>query len=594
MRVSRAGARAPLALIAIAAIIFGACSSAATPAPTAAPATAAPATAAPGTAAPATAAPATPAPATPAPTAAPTPTSGGTLIAAWAGPCCNGVDWLTPWDGGGDAHFIDKIYSRLTTWTIKDNLYDQLVGDLAESWEISADKLTWTFKLRSGVTWHDGEPFTAEDVKFSFDLCLNPKNSMNPCQYGAPLYTLVGAAEVQAGTATEIAGVKVVDPLTITLTFTKPNALFPINISELFILPKHAVGAIPLDQLKKSDYWATKQIGTGPFKWDKYTPGVSIELVPFDNYWRGKPKLERIIRREFQDLATGLLAFDAGEIDFIYITAADVERETANAAATVIGAVSGVQNSILMNSVRHPEFKNKKFRQALMMAVDRPSIIESIYKGNAVIPSCLYNPSIAQGSHGPWEYNVDKAKALLAESGVDVAKMGELNIATYYTDALSANVMAAILKNWADNLGIKAGKVQQLDSAAASKVSTEGNFDFYFQGAANGPTGDRARNYFTTAAAFPGGGNGYKGYFYTNPTFDKLIDEAGSEFDVAKQNELYGQACDIMTDELPWLFMWHTKRFHVASNRIHNLILTPAAGGGSYYDAVETWTVDPK
>ena len=595
-------------LIAGSAAFLAACGASATPVPTAAPVTAAPATAAPATAAPATAAPATAAPATAAPataaptaaptvapTAAPTEAPGGTLIAAWAGPCCNGVDWLTPWDGGGDAHFINKIYSRLTTWTIKDNLYDQLVGDLAESWSISADNLTWTFKLRSGVTWHDGEPFTADDVKFSFDLCLNPKSSMNPCQYGAPLYTLVGAKDVQDGKATEISGVKVVDPLTIDLTFTKANALFPINISEFFILPKHAVGAIALADLKKSDYWATKQIGTGPFKWDKYTPGVSIELVPFDNYWRGKPKLDRIIRREFQDLATGLLAFDAGDIDFIYIIASDVARESENTSATVIGAVSGVQNSVVLNEVKHPEFANKKFRQALMTAIDRPSIIESIYSGNAVIPSCLYNPAIAQGTHGPWEYDPAKAKALLAESGVDVAKLGEINMSTYYTDALSGNVMAAILKNWADNLGIKTGKVQQLDSAAADKqYRTDATFDTYFQGAANGPTGDRARNYFTTAAAYPAGGNGYKGFAYKNPALDKLIDEAGSEFDKAKQDDLYGQACDIMTDELPWLFMWHTKRFHVASNRIHNLILTPAAGGGSYYDAVETWTVDPK
>ena len=445
------------------------------------------------------------------------------------------------------------------------------------------------------MTWHDGQPFTADDVKFSFELCLNPKNSMNPCQYGAPLYTLVGAKEVQDGTATEITGVKVVDPLTIALTFTAPNPLFPINISELFILPKHAVGEIPLDQLKTSDYWATKQIGTGPFKWDKYTPGQSIELVPFDNYWRGKPKLERIIRREFQDLSAGILAFDNGDIDFIYITADEVAREEQNPNAVVIGAVSGVQNDIVLNRVKHPEFDNKLFRQALMVAIDRPSIIESIYGGNAVIPSCLYAPSIAQGTHGPWEYDPAKAKDLLAQSGVDVAAMGEINMATYYGDQLSGNVMAAILKNWADNLGITAGKVQQLDAAAASKVfSQDASFDTYFQGAANGPTGDRARNYFTSAAAFPAGGNGYPGFSYKNPAFDKLINDAGAEFDKAKQDALYGQACDIMTDELPWHFLWHTKRFHVASKRIHNLILTPAAGGGSYYDAVETWTVDPK
>ena len=81
--------------------------------------------------------------------------------------------------------------------------YGDLTGDLAESWEISSDNLTWTFHLRKGVTWHDGEPFTANDVKFSFELCLNPKNTMAPCQYGTPLYNIVGAQDIKDGKATE-------------------------------------------------------------------------------------------------------------------------------------------------------------------------------------------------------------------------------------------------------------------------------------------------------------------------------------------------------------------------------------------------------
>ena len=519
------------------------------------------------------------------------------LTAAWAGPCCNGVDWLTPWDGGGDAHWLDKIYGRLTTWSVnKDNQYDQLIGDLAESWEVSADKLTWTFHLRKGVTWHDGQPFTANDVAFSFDLCLNPKSTLNPCQYGAPLYTLVGAKDVQAGTATHISGVNVVDDNTIALTFTTPNALFPINISELFILPQHALKDIPLDQLHTSDYWKTGQIGTGPFKWDKYVPGQEIEIVAFDNYWRGRPKIDRIIRREYQDLSAGLLAFDNGELDFIYITADEVARESQNPNATVIGAVSGVDNNIVLNQIKHPEFANPKVRMAMEMAIDRQSIIDTIYGGNAVLSPCLYVLGTPQaGSVQPVPYDPAKAKQLFNEAGVDVNKLGEINLASYYTDQLSGNVMAAILKNWGDNLGIKVGKVQQLDAAAASKVFTQdASFDTYFQGAANGPTGDRARNYFTSAAAYPAGGNGYKGYSYKNPAFDDIINKAGAEFDPAAQAALYAQACQPMQDDQTWTWLWATKRFHVVSNRVHNIILIPAAGGGSYYDAVETWTVDPK
>jgi ABC-type transport system substrate-binding protein len=138
--------------------------------------------------------------------------SGGTFIGAWVGPCCNGNDWITPMDPGGDAHWFSKIYGRLTTYAVKDPVkqaaefdaasgtYGDLIGDLAESWEVSDDGLTWTFHLRQGVTWHDGEPFTADDVKFTIELCYNPANTtMVPCYYVAPVDTVVGVDEFKAG-----------------------------------------------------------------------------------------------------------------------------------------------------------------------------------------------------------------------------------------------------------------------------------------------------------------------------------------------------------------------------------------------------------
>jgi peptide/nickel transport system substrate-binding protein len=517
---------------------------------------------------------------------------GGTATIVFTGPCCNGVDWLTPWDGGGDAAWIAKIWGRLTTFTVKDQAYDQLTGDLAESWEISSDNLTWTFHLRKGVTWHDGQPFTADDVKFSFELCLNPKNSMAPCQYGAPLNTLVGAKEVQAGTATEIAGVKIVDPNTITLTFVTPNALFPTAISELFILPKHQLESVKPEDMKKSTIWATKPIGTGPFMWDKYTPGQSIELVPFPNYWRGAPKLDRLIRREFQDTAAALLAFDNGEVDFTYLTADEVTREKSNPNAIVLPGGSGVDNEIFLNDVKHPELKNKDFKQALLYAIDRQAIIDNLYNGFGDIVPCLYaRPNLTAGVD-PQGYDPAKAKALLASSGVDISKVQGWDLKTYYKDALSGNVMAAILKNWADNLGIKGGKVLQLDDAAYSQAAKTGDYDWMFVGAANGPTGDRAFNYLHSSSIFPAGGNGtFQGQGYNNPAMDKLLEQARSEFDPAKQDAIYQQACQIMKDDLPYmLFLWQTVRYHVASPKLQNLVLIPAAGGGSYYDQAELWT----
>ena len=610
MRLGSARGRTPvLPLLAVVSLILSACSGTAA-SPSAAPATAAPATAAPATAAPATAAPATAAPATAAPaTAAPstggTAGGGGVATIAYVGPCCNGVDWLTPWDGGGDAAWISKIYGRLTTFMVLDvaaqqagdpqgGTYGELVGELAESWAISDDKLTWTFNLRKGVTWHDGEAFTTNDIKYTFETCLSPKNSMAPAYYCAPLNTVVGAKEILDGSGTELTGLKLIDATTFSLTFTAPNALFPTTISELFILPQHALKDIALDQLKTSDYWSTKQIGLGPFKWDKYTPTQSIELVPFADYWRGAPKLDRLIRREFQDAGAALLAFDNGELDFTYLTADEVAREKSNPNAIVLPGGSGVNNELFLQDVKHPEFQNSDFRQALLYAIDRTAIVDNIFGGGATIVPCLYaRPNLNAGVE-PQPYDPVKAKELLTSSGVDVNALGTINIATYYRDPLSANVMTAILKNWSDNLGIKTGSVQALDDAAYQEASKSGNYDVMYIGAANGPTGDRGFVYLHSSTAYPAGGTGaFAGDAYINPAIDKLFEDARSEFDTAKQDALYQQACQIMKDDLPVIYLWQSVRYHVANPKLQNLILIPAAGGGSYYDAAELWVKAP-
>jgi len=550
--------------------------------------------------------PASQAPSAPAasPSAAESPTTtGGTFIGAWVGPCCNGNDWITPMDPGGDAHWFSKIYGRLTTYEVLDpakqaadfdanaGVYGDLVGDLAESWEISDDQLTWTFKLREGVTWHDGEAFTADDVKFTIELCYNPANTMKPCHYVAAVDGVVGVEEYKAGTADEITGVKVVDPNTIAFTFAAPNSIFPSSISELFILPEHTVGEIDPAGMKEAEYWKTSQIGTGPFKWDKYTAGESTELVAFDDYWRGRPKLDRIIRRHFPDPAAALLAFDAGEIHMTYITADEVERERGNANAIVLPGNSGVDNGIQANPLMHDEFGIKEVRQALLMSIDRQSIVDNIYGGAANIVPCLYGTPNLTGDVQPTPYDPDGAKQLLQTAGVDLSTLGELVFDTYYSDPLSQNVMTAIAENWKTNIGLSV-KPQPFENVAWQKLYYEdGKSEISFWGAANGPTGDRGYNYFHSSAAYPAGSNGVNGHHYSNPQVDKLLEDARVEFDQAKQDALYQQVCEITKDELPNIYLWQSVRFHVVSTKTKNVIVIPAAGGGSYYDAAELWEV---
>ena len=519
-----------------------------------------------------------------------------TLVAAWMGPCCEPLDWLTAWDGDTE-HWFDKIYSRLTTYEVDPATqgYGKLTGDLADSWEVSADGLTWTFHLHPGVTWHDGVPFTANDVAFSFDLALNPNKDLS-AQHADPLQSVSGAKDVIAGTATHISGVKVIDDNTISVSFDKPNALFPDSISELFILPEHTVGKLDVATLKENDYWKTGQIGTGPFMWKTYTPGQSIELAANPNYFKGAPKLAGIIRREFADPGAALLAFDNGEIDFTYLTADEVAREKDNANATVFPGPSGVDNVVQCNPILVTACANTDFRHALLAAIDRQSIIDNIYGGGAQAVPCLYGrPNLNAGVTGT-NFDPAAAKDLLAKSGVDVASLGELTFDTYYTDPLSLNVMTAIAQNWKDTLGLNVKIEQMADSAAwTQRYYKDGQSQLSFFGAANGPPGERARGYFYSESAYPTGNNGWTGpnaWAYSNPKMDQLLDAGPTLSDQAAQDANYQAACQLMADDLPWLYLWQTVRYHVVSNKLHNVILIPAAGGGSYYDAVETWTKD--
>ncbi len=490
-------------------------------------------------------------------------TPGGTMTGAWVGPCCVGVDNANPMNAGGDHHWLDKIYSHLVTYDVG---YKGLMGDLAEKWSVSDDNLTWTFNLRKGVKWHDGSDFTADDVAFSIEVCLDPK--AGGCVQASQLAAVKGGKDFIDGKATSIPGLEVADPLTIKISTETPNAALADTLAETYILQKASLGKVPRDQVGKSAYWTTKPIGTGPFKFAKYEAGQFIEVERFDDYFRGKPLLDKLIRREFKDPATALLAFDKGEIDFAYVTADEVEREQQNANAIVIPGPSQVDNAITMNPSKNPAFGNPKFKQAILYAINRQSIIENLYKGAAKPVSCLYgNPSFIPSDINKYEYDPEKAKALLKEANIDPASLGEIVMDTYYNDQLSLDVMTAFQQDLAA-IDIKI-KIQQMDGPSWTKRYYNDNAsEMSFIGGANGADGHRAYQYYYSTALWPKGGNNYK---FSNPELDKLLDQGVAEMDAAKRPAIYQQACKIMSEDLPWVFMWETI--------------------GSYYDQSEKWFI---
>jgi peptide/nickel transport system substrate-binding protein len=266
---------------------------------------------------------------------------------------------------------------------------------LAESWEISADGLTYTFKLHAGVTFHDGTSFDAEDVKFSLER-INAEGSLN----------------AQKALYADIASVEVVDPTTVKVVLSKPNGGLIYNLAwgdAVMVAPESVATN------------GTKPVGTGPFKFAERRPGDAIVLSKYDGYW-GKPvALERATFRYIADPAAALAALQAGDVDtFPNFPAPEMVGvlQTDPRFRVVVGATEG-ETILTMNNGK-PPLDNIKVREAIAHAIDRQAIIDGAMFGFGVPIATFFPPTNVDyvDLSALSNYDPDKSKALLAEAGV--------------------------------------------------------------------------------------------------------------------------------------------------------------------------------
>ncbi|MGH6814859.1 MAG: ABC transporter substrate-binding protein, partial [Hyphomicrobiaceae bacterium] len=303
---------------------------------------------------------------------------------------------------------LSHIFERLVETDPK----NKLIPGLAESWK-TLDDTTWEFKLRKGAAWHDGTPFTADDVLFTFERAPNVPNS--PSSF---------AAMVKGKT------IKKIDDHTVHITTPAPYPLMPNDLSNLLIVSKkHGTGA------KTEDYNSGKAaIGTGPYKFEKYTPGDRVDVVRNDAYWGAKPKWDKIAFKPIKAGPARVAALLAGDVDAIEDTpTADIERLKKEPKIELSQAVSrrviyfhmdqfrdespfikGKDGSAIKNPL-----KDKRVRLALSKAINRDAIVSRVMEGVAIPAGQL----LADGFFGvsnkakPEKHDPDGAKKLLAEAG---------------------------------------------------------------------------------------------------------------------------------------------------------------------------------
>ena len=507
-----------------------------------------------------TEAPATEAPATEAPTAAP-----ATEAPASTGPAGvlrlplrPGVTVGSLWSAAG-RHLDEAFLSELAQikWTA-----DGVEPMLATSWDMEGDGTAFVFNLREGVKWSDGEPFTADDVIYTFNIYANPK--VGAIHMGK-LADVAGYADVQAGTTEALSGVTKIDDYTVRVELSKPSPLFAeIKVPFISILPEHILASIPADQLKGNDYWK-KVVGTGPFIMTNLVEDQVVEGVANPDYFLGKPKLDKIVFQVYADSNTMLAALEAGEIDgMLYqgggIPVDQVTRFEALPNLKVFGNMDAGLPTFMLINLNKDYFKDVRVRQAIMYAIDRQTIIETVKLGTGAVSDTMFPAEWARDTElTGYPYDPEKAKALLTEAGWDSSR--QIDLQRYYTDQVNKDTVDAIAA-MLQTVGINA-VVREVKSAEFQASVDDGSLELAY--AANGQGLDPSLGFLVT-------GCGQRlAVGYCNERVDELYAIGQSSADRAVRAPAYQEISQILNAELPKVWLWWEVRPVAFDTRIVGL-----------------------
>lgn len=282
--------------------------------------------------------------------------------------------------------------------------------NLATEWTISEDGATYTFTLKPDVTFHDGAPLTSADVKFTFDLLLNPETASpyNPIFAG------------------RILSVEAPDPATAVFTLSGPVASFLVDLNaySLAILPKHLVEGIAPDEFVSSDFAQSAPVGSGPFKFSSYVPGEALTLVANPEYHGGAPKIEQYVLKFLADTTAAYQQLKTGEIDVTQISADFYDDATSQTNFTAVTFDTLEQYIFGFNvdpEKGSPVLQDLAVRQAIAYAIDRQTIIDRVFSGLGALAIGTQPP--ISWAHQPdaitikYDYDVEKAKSILDEAG---------------------------------------------------------------------------------------------------------------------------------------------------------------------------------
>jgi peptide/nickel transport system substrate-binding protein len=439
-----------------------------------------------------------------------------------------------------------------------------IVGELADSWEISEDNLTLTFHLREGVRWHDGAPFTSADVRFNYELYIDPKT---PTAY--------------AESFKQVESVETPDPLTFVVHYEQPYAPALMSWS-MAVHPKHLLEGVDVTHSEL----ARKPVGTGPYRFGEWVGGEKIVLEANPDYFDGQPYLKRVVVRIIPDTTTQFLELRTGNLDYMGLLPLQFARQTDTPAFKRLYNKYRYLNfgyAYLGYNLRRPQFQDKRVRQALSYAINKQEIIDGVLLGYGAAATgpykpdtWVYNPDVKR-----YDYNPEKARQLLHEAGWDDTD------GDGFLDKEGRPFNFTIVTNQGNDLRAKAGEIIQLRfrevgidvklrivewATFLKEFINPGNFDATILGWTGGPEPDQYNIWHSSKTA-PGQLN-FIGY--VNPEIDRLLEEGRRVYAQAERKAYYDRFQEILAEDQPYTFLYVSEALPAVSRRFRGVEAAPA------------------
>lgn len=416
---------------------------------------------------------------------------------------------------------LENMFEALIDWGVD----GEIVPVLAESWE-QVDNQTLEFILRSGVTFHNGEEFNADAVKFSLDRVLVPE-----------IVSPATAYFKRAGIASEV-----IDATTVRVTTTQPYAATLPTLTQAYIVPPGYLEEVGEDE------FAQAPVGTGPYTFGEWVKDQRVVLERNDAYWGGAPQIATATFRPIPEPSSRLAALQVGEVDFISNVPLDNYADVEQGEDTQLIIREGSQLYLGLQQLR-PPFDDRRVRQAVNHAVDVESIISGLMLGRvtrlpgAVFPGTLgFDPALE-----PYAYDPDQARQLLSEAGYPDGFDTELFYAPNLGGTSKLEELAEVIAEQLSAVGINV-KLTLLEIAAFNQRIPTGDYPMYFYVWTSPAAAAQYLELLFSSKT--------RGWYFQDPAADELIDEYFAALDDAERETIGRELNQYLFDEAPWLFLF--------------------------------------